>query len=205
MIGFALTICIAVAVNCVYAVSGLCAAAHYGIRLSLARGAGLGVLLAGTAVECAALASAHGIAAQLPLFVAFGAVVTGAACDAACGYVFDSITLPCLLIMCASSVVFQAFAPFALGVLAAGGSLGVLYLATWGRGLGLGDVKLACCIGGAAGALGGLEAVGAAFVLGGAYAAFLLVTKRASPGAQMRFAPYLAAGMALVVLYGAAL
>lgn len=203
MIEFALTICIAVAVNCVYAASALLAASHYGIRLSLERGAGFGLLVAGTAVECTALASAHGFEARLTLIVAFGAVVTGAACDAVSGYVFDAVTLPCLVVMCVSSVVFAAFSPFVLGVLAAGGSLGALYWATSGRGLGFGDVKLACCIGGAMGALGSLEAVGVAFVLGGIYAAFLLATRRASRGTEMRFAPYLAAGMALVVLHGA--
>ncbi|HET9097477.1 MAG TPA: prepilin peptidase, partial [Candidatus Baltobacteraceae bacterium] len=137
------------------------------------------------------------------LLVAFGAVITGAACDAACGYVFDSITLPCLALLLLISIVSQTLAAFSIGVLACGGALMILYTVTRGRGLGLGDVKLACCIGAAAGAVGGVEALGIAFVFGGAYGAFLLGTGRAQRGAELRFAPYLAAGTALIALHGA--
>lgn len=203
MIHAALLACIALAINCAYAAAGLNAAARCGIALSLTRAPGLAIITAGTIAECGAVLAAHDLAAQVMLFVAFGAVVIGAACDAACGYVFDAVTLPCLALTLALSIAFETFTAFGLGVLAAGGSLMVPYALTRGRGIGLGDVKLACCIGAAAGALGGVEALGIAFVLGGAYAAFLLVTKRARRGTELRFAPYLAAGMAVIVLHGA--
>lgn len=77
-----------------------------------------------------------------------------------------------------------------------------LYALTHGRGLGLGDAKLACCIGAATGAANGLESLGTAFVLGGTYAAYLLASKRACRKDELRFAPYLAAGLAAVALHG---
>lgn len=204
MIHAALLTCIALGVNCAYAAAGIAAAARCGITLRFTRGAALPVVAAGTAAECAAVITQRGVS-EATLLLAFGAVVTGAASDAACGYVFDWITLPCLALLLLLSIATQTFTVFALGVLACGGTLMVLYALTRGRGLGLGDVKLACCIGAAAGAWGGIEALGIAFVLGGAYAAVLLATGRARRGAELRFAPYLAAGTALIVLRGGAL
>lgn len=202
MIDVMLVVCVAVMINAAYAAAGLSAAARSGISLSLRDGAGLGVMLLGTAAECAALAMTHDWPARGMLLAGFGAVVTGAACDAVCGYVFDAITLSCLIAMLALSLALQTVAGFTLGAAATGGSLAILYAITRGRGLGLGDVKLACCIGGSIGAFLGVEALGIAFVIGGAYAAFLLATKRATRRAELRFAPYLAAGMAIVMLHG---
>lgn len=196
-----LVACFAVCINCCFAAAGLAAAKKYGVRLTLCSGPGAAVIMAGTVVEMMVLL-AHVSAVSPMLVVAFGAVVSGAACDAGCGFVFDAITLPCIGILAGIAVAAQAFPPFAWGVLACGGSLGALYLLTRGRGLGLGDAKLACCIGGATGAASGLESLGAAFVLGGAYAAYLLASKRAGRRDELRFAPYLAAGMAAVVLHG---
>lgn len=202
MIHAALLVCVALATNAAYAGAGIAAAAGYGIALRFTRGAGLAVLAAGTAAECAAVIAHDGIT-QVMLIIALGAVVTGAACDAACGYVFDAITLPCLALLLLLAIASHTVASFALGVSACGGALLSLYAVTRGRGLGLGDVKLAGCIGAAAGAVGGVEALGIAFVLGGAYAAFLLGSGRARRGAEFRFAPYLAAGTVLIVLHGA--
>lgn len=202
MIHGLLLACIVLAVNCGYAAAGIAAASRCGIVLGFKHGAGPAVFAGGTVVECAAVIAHDGIS-QIILLIAFGAVITGAACDAACGYVFDSITLPCLALLLLVSIVSQTLAVFSIGVVACGGALMMLYALTRGRGLGLGDVKLACCIGAATGALGGVEALGIAFVLGGAYAAFLLVTGRAQWGAELRFAPYLAAGTALIALHGA--
>ena len=202
MIQNAIVACLAVCINCGFAVAGLAAAKRYGIGLTLCGGPGMVVIAFGTAVEIA-LFLVHGNYASPMFLIAFGAVVTGAACDAACGYVFDAITLPSLGIMASVAVARQAFPPFAFGAFACGAALGCLYLFTRGRGLGLGDVKLACCIGGAAGAASGIESLGVAFVLGGTYAGYILVSKRAGRKDEMRFAPYLAAGMTAILLRGA--
>jgi leader peptidase (prepilin peptidase)/N-methyltransferase len=203
MIALALLACVVSCVNCCYAAAGLAAARRFGIELSLARGFGLGILAAGTAFEVAAIAL-HVRAAAVPVAIlSFGAVLAAAACDAQCGYVFDTITGPCLAALIALAALQQELPALALGVGACGGSLALLYALTLGRGLGFGDVKLACCIGAGAGAANGIRAIGIAFVLGAAYAVYLLAAKRAQRGHELRFAPYLAAGMGAVLLGGA--
>lgn len=201
MIEAGLLACFIVCINCCFAAAGLAAAKRYGIALTLCGGPGAAVITFGTVVEVA-LALAHGAYASPILLIAFGAVVTGAACDAGCGYVFDAITLPCLGVLACIAVAEHTCLAFALGVVACGGTMCALYALTHGRGLGLGDAKLACCIGAATGAANGLESLGTAFVLGGTYAAYLLASKRACRKDELRFAPYLAAGLAAVALHG---
>lgn len=202
MMDITVVTCLAFFVNALYALAAISSASRFGIELSLLRcRAGL-VVLAGTLAQCVAVSRQSNLGSAGLLIVAFGAVIIGAACDAECGYVFDIVTLPCLGAMSVLALVTGSVRAFAVGAAVAGGALLVLYALTRGRGLGLGDVKLACCIGGAVGAAGGLEALGVAFVLGGAYASYLLFTKRGRRGDELRFAPYLAAGMVAVVLYG---
>jgi prepilin signal peptidase PulO-like enzyme (type II secretory pathway) len=203
MIVFALIGCAVIGVNSLFAAAGLVAAMRYGISATLSRGVGLAMLVSATVVEFAVLSLRTNDTGTGLLVLAFGAVAAGAACDAACGYVFDTITLPCLGAMLLYAAITQSVGPFIAGAAIAGGSLALLHALTRGRGLGLGDVKLACCIGGGAGLAAGIEALGIAFVLGGVYAAYLLVTKRGQRGDELRFAPYMAAGMALAVLAGA--
>jgi len=193
---------LAIAVNAACVAAGLAAAKSCNVDVCLQRTAAPALLLVGTALECFAVGRQDGLATQALLIAAFGAVVSAAALDAACGYVFDAVTFPCLLVMAAIAAATHTLLPFALGAGACAGCLAALYVLTRGRGLGLGDVKLACCIGGAIGVRYSVEALGVAFVLGGAYAAYLLVTKRASRGDEMRFAPYMAAGMLAVILHG---
>jgi leader peptidase (prepilin peptidase)/N-methyltransferase len=128
-----------------------------------------------------------------PLAAVCGATIA-AAIDARTGYIPDRVT-------CATALLALAFAAVAgeaetalRGGAALGIAMGVLYAITRGRGLGLGDVKLAAAIGLGFGPGAGMLAVGAAFVLGGAYAVWLLVTRRARRGDAVRFGPFLAAG-----------
>jgi prepilin signal peptidase PulO-like enzyme (type II secretory pathway) len=85
-------------------------------------------------------------------------------------------------------------APAAAGAAAVAGSLLLLFVATRGRGLGFGDVKLGVTIGAGCGAATGMLALGAAFVCGALYAVALLVSGRARPQDAIPFAPFLAAG-----------
>lgn len=193
----------AVAVNCMYCVAALGASARYRLRMSLSHGCPLGILFAGTIVQCACVLTQDRWPAQCAAIAGIGGVVVASACDAASGYVFDAVTFPCLALLGLFAAATHTLSAVAIGAAATGGALAVPYALTRGRGLGLGDVKLACCIGGVAGAVRGLEALGIAFVAGGAYAAYLLIAKRAERSAELRFAPYLGAGMAAILLYGA--
>ncbi len=87
------------------------------------------------------------------------------------------------------------------GTVLAGGALFALYALTFGSGIGLGDVKLAAAIGAGLGAYTGALALGVAFVLGGAYGAWLMLMRGARRTDAIRFGPFLAAG---TVLAGAA-
>jgi leader peptidase (prepilin peptidase)/N-methyltransferase len=128
------------------------------------------------------------------VFIALGGTVIGAAIDARTGVIPDAVTRTTALTALGCAVA-TGIAPVACsGAYAVGGSLLVLHLLTRGRGLGLGDVKLGTAIGAGFGPAAGIVALGAAFVLGGMYASWLLLTRRARRGDAIRFGPFLAAG-----------
>ena len=118
------------------------------------------------------------------------------------GYIFDALTATSAFVALAFAVASNVFPSSAIGAALAGSTLGVLYLGTQGRGIGLGDVKLATVVGLGYGPLGTALAVGSAFVIGGCYGAALLATGRARIGQAIRFGPFLAGGsiIALVVI-----
>ncbi len=80
------------------------------------------------------------------------------------------------------------------GVVLAGGAIFALYALTLGTGIGLGDVKLAAAIGAGCGIQAAAVALGSAFILGGAYGAWLMVTRGARRTDAIRFGPFMAAG-----------
>lgn len=154
----------------------------------------------GAAIALGTLMGSHDPASAGAEYIALICCAVAAITDAQTGYVFDSVTLPSLAAVLAIAA-FTGSLELALGgALCAGGCLGFLWIVTRGRGLGGGDVKLACCIGAASGITGGLTVLAIAFVAGGAYAAYLLATGRAKRGTEMRFAPYLAASLAALFL-----
>jgi prepilin signal peptidase PulO-like enzyme (type II secretory pathway) len=160
------------------------------------------VLLAiGLAAQCAAACCSPDPLRAVALLVGAGAAVVSAATDAASGLVFDLVTIPAAFIAACLELRAHSAAWAFGGVAVCAGTLLLVYAVTNGRGLGLGDVKLAAAIGAVLGAQDALGALGIAFISGGAYAAFVLATGRAHRGAAMRFAPYLTAGMLSVALY----
>ena len=119
--------------------------------------------------------------------------------DARTGYIFDPVVITfavaVLLLATASGGLVMALS----GALATGALLGALYALTRGRGIGLGDVKLSTVLG-----LGlmlpyGAIAIGAAFVFGGGYGAWLLAHGAASRSGSIRFGPFIAAGAAFAI------
>lgn len=122
--------------------------------------------------------------------------------DLRTGFIFDTVTIPftsLILIVAASFGMFpRALAGFAIGA----GSLLALYAFTKGKGLGLGDVKLAGCLGCGLGPHDAWLAIGAAFVSGGIYAAHQLMVQRAARTASVAFGPFLCLGGAIGALHG---
>lgn len=133
--------------------------------------------------------------------VALGGTLVAACADARTGLIPDTITRTTALAALCCALAHGA-APIACGgAYAVGGALLALHLLTRGHGLGLGDVKLGTAIGVGFGPMAGILVLGAAFVLGGAYASWLLLTRRAQRGDAIRFGPFLAAGTAAVACF----
>ncbi len=131
---------------------------------------------------------------------ALAGTLVAAVVDARTGLIPDTLTRTTALAALACTIP-PGGAPFACGgAYAVGGALLALHLLTGGRGLGLGDVKLGTAIGIGFGPIAGLLALGTAFVLGGAYAGWLLLARRARRGDAVRFGPFLAAGTLLAAL-----
>jgi leader peptidase (prepilin peptidase)/N-methyltransferase len=125
---------------------------------------------------------------------AIAAVLAAAAFDARTGLIPDRLTIAAAAAVFSIAVVGGTLPAATAGAAAVAGSLLALFLATRGRGLGFGDVKLGLVIGGGCGAVAGLVAIGSAFVLGALYATPLLVSGRARRRDAIPFAPFLAAG-----------
>jgi len=176
------------------------AAARYGLKVRFASPFCITSMIAATLFQIA-VCLRNPTSAAVTLVVAIAAATVCALTDAQTGYIFDAVTLPALTIVLGLSAAFNGFMPSVLGACAAAGMLAALYIATLGRGLGLGDIKLSACIGAALGATDAVFSLGMAFVLGGTYASFMLATGRARRGQTVHFAPYIAGGMALLVLH----
>jgi leader peptidase (prepilin peptidase) / N-methyltransferase len=131
---------------------------------------------------------------------ALAGTLVAACADVRTGLMPDTLTRTTALAALGCTIA-SGVVPFACGgAYAVGGALLALHLLTGGRGIGLGDVKLGTAIGIGFGPVAGLVALGAAFVLGGAYASWLLVTRRARRGDAIRFGPFLAAGTLFAAL-----
>jgi leader peptidase (prepilin peptidase) / N-methyltransferase len=137
-----------------------------------------------------------------PALVAVAGTLVAAVVDARTGFIPNPVTrttaVTALLLALPSG-----FTQAALGACLAGGVLLALHLLTRGRGLGLGDVKLGAAIGAGLGPWCGIAALGAAFVAGGAYAAFLIARGRAGRHDAIAFGPFLAAGTSVAAFTGA--
>lgn len=135
----------------------------------------------------------------LMVFTVTVAAVCGAI-DARTGLIPDRITLPSLVLAVLVGATSRTGASVVLGAILACLPLVLLLLVTRGRGIGWGDVKLAALIGAGLGPPAGLIAVGCAFVIGGAVAAWLLAVRRARRGDTIAFGPYLASGAAVLLI-----
>lgn len=144
--------------------------------------------IAGTSIVAAGWA--HFPAAAIVL----ATCVVCAATDVQTGYIFDVVLASAGVGLCVCTALFGGLASVALGAGICGGALWLLHVATRGRGLGFGDVKLSALIGGGLGYHSGAVAVGAAFVVGAMISIFALLTGRQARGDAIRFGPYLAIG-----------
>jgi len=131
------------------------------------------------------------------LIVLLPGTLLAAAIDACTGCIPDVVSVTTTALVLVVAVCQGTLGAALAGAACAGGALLLLYGATRGRGLGLGDVKLAVAIGAALGIAGGLFALGVAFVAGAAYGVALLALGRADRRSAVPFAPFLALGTAV--------
>jgi prepilin signal peptidase PulO-like enzyme (type II secretory pathway) len=133
-----------------------------------------------------------------PVAPAAGLVLAASAacalCDARTGRIPNLITYPTFALLLLLGIWRGDIAASLAGAAAGGGVLLLLHLATAGRGLGLGDVKLGACIGAGLGAGDGLIAIGTAFIAGACAGIIFLALRRARRGDRIAFGPYLALG-----------
>ena len=134
--------------------------------------------------------------------IVLAACACASATDICTGYIFD---LPTVASLCVAAVLQYAGGH---GLDATAGAvlcvtlLGAIWVLTQGRGIGLGDVKLASVIGCGLGFSASLHALQIAFVAGGAVAAWKLLLGRGRRGDTMPFGPYLAGGAACLSIAG---
>lgn len=153
----------------------------------------------------------HGVPWTLPVLVVVGSAGIALACiDLDHHRLPNAIVLPLLPVAAVGLAVPALAGQIALApcLIAAGiwvAVIGVLWLGTGGRGMGLGDVKLAptlgatCAVAGLGAAVVGL---GLAFVLGGLLGIALLVAGKARRRTRIPFGPFLLAGALLGLLVG---
>jgi leader peptidase (prepilin peptidase)/N-methyltransferase len=135
-----------------------------------------------------------------PLIAVLPGTLVAAAIDARTGRIPDVVSVTTAAIVLFASVLAGTLGAALAGAICAGAALLLLHVATRGRGLGLGDVKLAVAIGAALGTTSGLVALGIAFVAGAAYGVVLLVLGRAGRRSALPFAPFLALGTAVAAV-----
>lgn len=135
-------------------------------------------------------------------FSALVLIACGAVCaisDLQTGYVFDNVLAAALLLLIPAALLTDRIAAAVSGGLICGSLLLLPYVASRGRGIGLGDVKLAALIGFALGPTGAVTAVCCAGVCGGGAAALLLFARKVTRRSTLSFAPFLAIGATFVL------
>jgi len=140
-----------------------------------------------------------------PTVTGIAACAVGAVLAAVLFFDLDHLLIPDVLVIPCAIFAF-AFALSAHRALAglesaaiAGGAFGLVYLATRGRGMGLGDVKLAAALGLALPVAGGIALVAASFVIGAVVAIPVLLAGSRGRRDALPFGPFLVVAAYLLV------
>lgn len=188
--------CAALPLGVLYAIAFERAQA-YGLRISVRRPSAIvpGVVAIGLSVW-ATMRGAH----AYPSVVLLACSAVSATTDLQTGYIFDRVLLAVGLATLPWILVTGGFVDAVAGGLLAALLLMIPFACSRGRGIGLGDVKLAATLGFALGTAGALAALWVAAMCGGAAAIALVVAGRASRGSTMPFGSFLALGASFAVL-----
>lgn len=165
-------------------------------------GATLGSVLVALAATCAVLFRGPRDYPQIEILA--GALVVSAWTDLRLGLILDRVTGPALLLVVTFCALEGTAAASLLGILGSAGVVIALHAITRGRGIGIGDAKLAAVIGAGLGAYGGGLALACAFVIAAVVNSALLFMHRVTMGDRVAFGPYLAWGSVVAIALGAA-
>ena len=196
-------LCLSLAICCACAAVAVSAsvARREGLRLRFSSPGSVAALSIGTILAPLAISKGADVTVRIVTEIGVTAVIVCAITDAQTGYIFDLVTAPAAAITATISALNGDVVSTLLGGAVATGALALIFAATLGRGIGLGDVKLGAVIGCALGTTNALIALEIAFACGGAYAAYLLLSARGRRGDAVAFAPFLAVGTGLVLLF----
>ena len=114
--------------------------------------------------------------------------------------ILDWVTMPAGVAALALSIASGRLASALEGAALGAALFGLIYLATRGMGMGLGDVKLAACLGAFLGLTGSVGAFVAAFVIGALAAIPVIVLRRRGRRDVLPFGPFLVLG-ALIMTF----
>jgi len=95
-----------------------------------------------------------------------------------------------------------SFAELLVGTLVGGGFIGLLVVITKGKGMGVGDIKLAFLLGFILGWLGIIIGLGSAFIMGALVGILLIISKAKKLKSSVPFGPFLIAGFYFALFYG---
>jgi len=153
------------------------------------------------ATTVVAAVAAGSMQVKLSVLVALLAIAVAAIVDSQTGYIFDPLVqagaIGALTIAALEGEAFQSL----YGAVVASVAVLCIWALTLGRGIGMGDVKLAAVVGAAFGPLGGIVAIGFSFVVGAAVAIPRIIARKAHFGTSIRFGPYLLAGSVCFLAY----
>jgi prepilin signal peptidase PulO-like enzyme (type II secretory pathway) len=119
------------------------------------------------------------------------------------GLIFDLIVTTCGGIVFIVTLSDRSTLSTIVASAACGSALLLLWIVSRGRGIGLGDVKLAALLGAAQGLTGGMISLGVAFIAGACYVVLLSVLSRLPENRSIALGPFLALGSALAMAVAA--
>jgi len=116
----------------------------------------------------------------------------------------DKFSIPPIIIAIIGGLLLQIVSPIsmALGILAVGGFFLIQYILSKGLWVGGGDIRLGALMGALLGLKMGVMALVLAYLIGGIFAAYLLIAKKVSRKTQIPFGPFLITGIFLTLFYG---
>ncbi len=153
------------------------------------------------ATACIAAPAAATSCATLSIVAALVVLAVAAVVDAQSGFIFDPLVVAGTVGVVVVAVLEGAGISSLFGAAVACGAVFCMWALTLGRGIGLGDVKLAAVVGAGFGPIGGISAIGLSFIVGATIAVAGIIAGKARFGTSMRFGPYLLAGSVCLLAY----